>query len=151
MTQYKYERKMMNYLLQPFLQLKIGLYTAFLSVFFCTFMGWFLYKKLNSFTDVAVTLTEADDEIYMMLSSYMSTVATTAIILGSAFIVLNLLISIYYTHKMVGPTIAFRRHIKQLKNGNYDSRVVIRNGDAFSEVADELNQLTEVLAGKYSR
>ncbi len=53
--------------------------------------------------------------------------------------------SIYFTHKMVGPTVAFRRQINALKSGNYRSKVYLRQGDAFGEVAVELNELADEL------
>ena len=49
---------------------------------------------------------------------------------------------------MGGPTVAFRRHIQALRQGDFDSRVRLRRGDAFNEVADELNALSEDLARK---
>jgi hypothetical protein len=42
--------------------------------------------------------------------------------------------------------VAFKRHIRALREGNYDSRVVLRKGDAFDDVADELNLLAQALA-----
>jgi len=54
-------------------------------------------------------------------------------------------VSIFFTHRLVGPTYAFRRHIRELKNGNYGSRVVLRKGDAFQEVAEDLNDLAVTL------
>ena len=48
--------------------------------------------------------------------------------------------------EVIGPTVAFKRHIRALREGNYDSRVVLRKGDAFDDVADELNLLAQALA-----
>ena len=42
----------------------------------------------------------------------------------------------------IGP---FRRHIQAMKNGDYSSRVHLRKGDAFVEMADDLDELAGVL------
>src|SRR5690606_825027 len=53
--------------------------------------------------------------------------------------------SVLFTHKLVGPTIAFRRHIRSIADGRYNARTYLRKGDAFLAVADELNSLSEVM------
>jgi hypothetical protein len=145
----KSRRKMRNFLLQPVLQLRIGLYSFFLAFAFCVALGAYLYYKLMQFTDVIVTLTEASEEVYQKLNEHLVSAAFTVIIGGVLFLAINLAISIYVTHRMVGPTIAFRRHIIALKNGNYESRVKLRLGDAFNEVADDLNNLSDVLSKRH--
>ena len=50
-----------------------------------------------------------------------------------------------YSRKLVGPQIAFRRHIAAIESGDYSSRIVLRKGDAFDDVAHALNQLAETL------
>jgi signal transduction histidine kinase len=72
-----------------------------------------------------------------------------AVILLS-YLALIVTISIVFTHRLIGPTIAFRRHIRALTEGKYQSRVVLRKGDAFIEVADDLNKLAETLEKKRS-
>ena len=64
------------------------------------------------------------------------------------YLLLNVILSVYFTHKMIGPTIAFRRHIRALGCGDYTSRVYLRRGDAFVEVAEDLNRLAEVMETK---
>jgi len=45
----------------------------------------------------------------------------------------------------VGPTVAFRRHLRALAAGDYSARTYLRPHDAFQEVADELNALSRAL------
>jgi signal transduction histidine kinase len=58
------------------------------------------------------------------------------------------ILSIFQTHRFIGPTVAFRRHIRDLANGEYTKRVTIRRGDAFAEVAYELNRLAHILENR---
>ncbi len=138
-------RKFKNFMLQPFLQTKIGVYSVVISVLFSIVVGGYLYFKLMDFGDVIQTLTESDDSIKELIQQYLVSVGIVAGAIGILFIFMSLGMSIYFTHKMVGPTVAFRRQINALKSGNYRSKVYLRQGDAFGEVAVELNELADEL------
>ncbi|HEB88404.1 MAG TPA: hypothetical protein ENI85_02445, partial [Deltaproteobacteria bacterium] len=49
------------------------------------------------------------------------------------------------THRVFGPIVAFERHLKALKRGDYTSRVRLRAGHPLSGVAADLNELGEIL------
>ena len=55
--------------------------------------------------------------------------SSIAYVLGVYFLCLG------YSRKLVGPQIAFRRHIAAIESGDYSSRIVLRKGDAFDDVA----------------
>ena len=82
----------------------------------------------------------------IILNEYLTSMAWWVGLLVILYTFLNLLISIYYTHRMIGPSVAFKRHIQALKEGDFDSRVKLRTHDAFLDVAQELNELAEKLA-----
>ena len=51
-----------------------------------------------------------------------------------------------YTHQLVGPTVAFRRHIAALRRGDYSARIALRSRDTvFRDVATQLNELAAQL------
>ena len=147
----KSKRRIVNLLLQPFQQLRLGMVTVLTSLVFVTALGAYVYSKLMQFTDVVVTLTQADDEIHLLLGKYLGAVAITSLIGTVVFILLNLILTIYLTHKMVGPVVAFRRHIKHLMDGKFDVKTNLRHGDAFIEVADDLNKLSDRLRDLLAR
>jgi hypothetical protein len=134
-------RKLRNLLLQPLLQIKLGLYSIALAVFFSFLVTGLLYLNLFRFYTLVVELTDLGDEVNGILKDYLTQSSYWILLCGFIYLVLNIGVSIIYTHKLVGPTYAFRRHIQNLKNGNFDSRIHLRRGDAFTEVADELNDL----------
>lgn len=55
---------------------------------------------------------------------------------------------VVFSHRIFGPTVPIRRHIQNLRAGDYSSRIHLRNGDEFRDLAEELNQLAEALATK---
>lgn len=143
---HKRQRKLVNFLLQPLVQLKIGAFNLGVSFVFVVLLGVYVYQKFIQFTEVVAQLTQADKEIFSLIQGYLESVGITAVGLAVMFVAVNLAGTIYLTHKLVGPTIAFRRHIRALMEGNYQMKTRLRTGDAFAEVADDLNQLSDRLA-----
>ena len=115
------------------------------AVFFCTLVIWTVYLHLFDFYNLVIELTDLEGEVREILSVYYSSLLywITGVVLLYLGVTVGL--SIYYTHRLVGPTIAFRRHIRSLIDGNFESRVTLRKKDAFMEVADDLNELAAQL------
>jgi signal transduction histidine kinase len=68
-----------------------------------------------------------------------------AAILG-AFVLAMVGFCVAYTHTLLGPTIPLRRHVKSMKDGNYQARNKLRKTDAAHQgLADDLNELASVL------
>jgi signal transduction histidine kinase len=68
-----------------------------------------------------------------------------AAILGG--LVLTILgFSVAYTHLLLGPTVALRRQVQSMKDGNYRTRNKLRKTDAAHQgLADDLNELSSIL------
>lgn len=143
MTSHK--RKLSNFLLQPLLQIRLGLYSIILSLVFCLSLVGMFYVNFYRFYDLVLELTDLRDEVTEILQSYLHGMIGWLVIGTSIYFTITVVISIFFTHRLVGPTYAFRRHIREIKNGNYSSRVVLRKGDAFQEVAEDLNELAMTL------
>ena len=140
-----YERKLRNFLLQPLLQIRLGLYAIALALAFCLTLGWMFYSNFHRFYELVLELTDLRDDVEALLQTQMR---GAMLWFGLALLIYFLgtvILSVFFTHKLVGPTYAFRRQIRELQSGNYGARVVLRKGDAFHEVAEELNQLAVTL------
>ena len=146
-----YTRNLKNFLLQPLIQVKLGLYSISLALVFGVTILAVLYINLFKFYDMVLELTDMREEVVNIFSSYLYSLAGWVLILIIAYIALTIVVSVFYTHKLVGPTYAFRRHIKALADKNYNSRVVLRKADAFIEVAEDLNSLAETLEYNYGK
>jgi methyl-accepting chemotaxis protein len=70
-------------------------------------------------------------------------VVTTVTSLGYVLCVLG--VCLVYSQRIFGPAVAFRRHVEALKNGDFSSRVHLRDGDAFTDLERDLNELAEIL------
>ena len=50
-----------------------------------------------------------------------------------------------FSHRISGPIVALRRHIKNLKEGDYVSQIKLRKNDELKILEQELNELSDIL------
>ena len=139
------QRKLKNFFLQPLLQIRLGLYSVLLAVFFSSIIFSILYLNLIDVATIIQTLTDSGSGTRALFHEYISQTTWSIVSLILVFVASSIMISVTYTHKLVGPTVAFRHHLQKLRQGNFKDRIALRKGDAFGEIAWELNQLTELL------
>lgn len=135
------KRKFSNFLLQPLLQVRLGLYSIILSVLFGLGVFTIIYVNFYKFYDLVLELTDLREEVTEILNTYIQGVVLWLLLALFVYFIITVGVSIFFTHKLIGPTYAFRRHIREMTKGNYKTRVNLRKGDAFHEVADDLNEL----------
>ena len=135
----------MNFLLRPALQLKLPFYLLAVTLGFVGLWAAQAYVAYETLLVSAFEDTVASEGLKHVLRFQTRDFASASAMMGVAYVLLILGISIYYAHKMVGPTVAFRRHVQALKRGDYSKRVQLRAGDAFGDLARELNELAETL------
>lgn len=146
--QYKASRSIKNFALQPLLQVKLGLYSIILSLVFALAVTGILYVNLAKFSDIILQLTGVEDEVKDLLNQYIAPAKLQVMGVILLYVIVNMVVTILYTHKLIGPTIAFRRHIRMIAEGKLQYRTVLRKGDAFEEVANDLNKLSEFMEQK---
>ena len=141
----KPKRRLRNFVLQPLLQVKIGLYTIVMSVVFAAAMAYILYYNFNDLVTTIIDLTDAKDDVRELLMDYWSKTRIWIYLCCSVYLFAVVTVSVIMTHRLVGPTVAFRRHVRSLAEGQFHVRTYLRKGDAFIEVAEELNRLSELM------
>jgi methyl-accepting chemotaxis protein len=139
------QRNTRNYLLKPMVQVRLGLYSIILGVLFAAGTLGVLYAALDRTTTLLLGLIDEKAEATRIISQQFEQTAIYLVVLSVVFVVSTVSVSILYTHRLVGPTYAFRRHLRALRDGRYEVRTLLRKNDAFTEVADDLNQLAEEL------
>lgn len=145
----KAKRRVRNFLLQPLLQVKIGLFSILLSILFAGALAALLYFNFFPLIDTVLKMTDADEEVRDFFMDEWRAKQLWVYLAFFVYLVAQISMSILYTHRLVGPTYAFRRHIRSLAEGRYSARTYLRKGDGFLEVADELNHLSEVMDRKF--
>ena len=138
-------RKASNLLLRPMLQMKLPLYILFLSFTFgllALLLGYFYFEQLfvmmieNTTQGSYLRETVNEQAGNLMESSFMLLIGYVILVVG---------ITTVYTHRMIGPTVTIKRHIKALKEGFYSSRITLRKHDELKDLASELNELAEIM------
>jgi len=142
------QRKVRNFLLQPYLQIQLGLYTVLLTVVFYLLFMAMVYVGLGRIYELILDLTDLPQEVRQILYAHVVHLALWLCGLVVAYLFVIIGTTVYFTHKMVGPTIAFRRLIGDMQSGRFNTRIKLRKGDAFNEVAEDLNKLAETLDRK---
>lgn len=146
----KAKRRIRNFLLQPLLQVKIGLFSILLSVLFAAALGGLIYFNFFPLMETVLKMTDADEEVRDFFWEEWKTKQLWVYLSFAVYLIAQIAMSILYTHRLVGPTYAFRRHIRSIAEGRFHVRTYLRKGDGFSEVADELNYLSEVMEKHFS-
>jgi hypothetical protein len=141
----KAKRRMKNFALQPLVQVKLGIYAIVLSVLFAAALAAIIYHNFYGLYNSIILLTDAEDEVRELIGDYWRGTQLWVGMCIGIYLLATIFVSVMYTHKLVGPTIAFRRHIRSIADGKYNARTYLRRGDAFLEVADELNRLSEIM------
>jgi HAMP domain-containing protein len=138
-------RKARNFLIKPGIQLRLPLYVLLLSF---TFVLLAVLIGNLYFEQTYVTLlqsTTQSEYVQRLLARQTQEFKELALLLLSGYVVLMILVTVIYTHRLIGPTIPMLRHVKALREGRYTHRISLRKYDAFSELADQLNELAETL------
>ncbi|MCP4004846.1 MAG: hypothetical protein GY725_11675 [bacterium] len=138
-------RKTLNLILQPMVQLKLPVYLLVLTFAFAGTFWAHSYITYERLFEITLEHTDQPEYFERVISAQTENFKVVSATLAIAYVLLMLGISVLVTHRLVGPTVAFRRHIESLKNQDYSARIILRRADAFAEVARELNELAEVM------
>ncbi|MFK7872143.1 MAG: hypothetical protein AB8C84_03085 [Oligoflexales bacterium] len=145
-------RSIRSTLVEPFRQIKFGLYMIALSF---AFVGILAYLFIDSFkqqyshvmrifqvVDPDLQWEVVTDEVFIMNISQL----IFAIV---AYLIILFWVVFKLTHRYYGPMVSLERLIIELKSGRYHSRVKIRAHDEMQSLALHLNELAESLEKKH--
>ena len=138
-------RKARNFLLKPGIQLRLPLYVLLLS--FAFLLLGVLFGNLY-FEQTYITLlqtTTQSEYVQQVLTRQSQDFKELVLLLLTGYVLLVIVVTAIYTHRLIGPAIPLLRHVKALQAGRYTHRVNLRKYDTFTELADELNKLAESL------
>ena len=138
-------RKARNFLLKPKLQMKLPLYILILS-FACgslaMVIGYVYFEQLYA---MMIENTTQGSFLQEAVTEQTGNFIEALILLLIGYVLLMTGVTIIYTHRLIGPTVTLKRHVRALKNGIYTSRIALRKHDEFKDLAGDLNELAEVL------
>ena len=131
-------------LILPREQLKLPLYLFFVTLGFGALFALQSYLAFGRL--YAMTLSIAPASFEELIGDQLGDFAIVTSVIAVTFMAVMLTVSVAFLHRLMGPTIALRRQIRQLRRGNYGARVEMRKTEVmFSELSQELNDLAGTL------
>ena len=145
-------RSLRSTLLEPFKQIKLGLYIIGISVFFVglislLFLQAFMqqYQQLMEIFKVVNQNTQWELLQNSVFENNISRIAIAmAAYIGSLF-----LIVFWATHRFYGPLVTISKFIDAIAEGDYSSRVAVRKRDELQDLCGKLNHMAESLESKH--
>lgn len=144
----KAKRSLRSTVIEPFKQVRMGVYMLSLSL---TFLVLATYLFVESFIDqyrhVMEIFNVVDPETRweLVTNDVFYTNATKLAVLFIAYIVISLVLVFRMTHKVYGPLVSIERFIEQIAAGHYEKRLVIRKADDLQRLAGQLNKMASML------
>ncbi len=130
----------------PFAQLKLPVYLLILTLAFGALFTWQSTTAYERLYGLVISSMPDSHRVMLRDQTHDFAIVSAAILAGYTLFVLGICLA--YTHGLLGPLVAVRRHVRALKDGQYGSRVELRKSDtAYLEVARDLNDLAQSLAG----
>ena len=138
-------RKLRNFLIHYPFQIKYALWISALLVVLTAFNTSLFYNFIKASYTVIVTTVPFDDLGKLQLAKDLRQTSLNLTLFTSAFLIVSVLISIYISHRTAGPIYQLRKVISQVRSGNLNARAHFRPGDDFQELAQEFNQLLDMI------
>lgn len=145
MSHFKNKRSVKNLILSPRLQLPFAFYSILSAIIFSSLCLYVFYIETTDSIKLILELTDVGDEAVEALKLTSLKSLKYILILTCLFVFSNVFVAARLSHKMVGPVVQFLKHTKSLQKGDFTSRVHLRPNDGFYDLANELNELAEVL------
>jgi len=144
-------RSVFGMLVRPKEQMRHAVSTTILSVVVAVVLLICVGVSFNSMVGKWKETQGIDPEITRLFETGLvpvfALIAFTMILMA----VLVMFLMVRSSHRFYGPLVPIQRHIANLTNGNFKSRLVLREGDELQELRESLNKLAEALqAGKGS-
>src|SRR5665213_295356 len=144
MFKIKSRRKIKNAIVSPNALLRLSIPFFVLIVIAITVI-LLIHREILQSLNTAEVIDRANPIMLANLQQIVMTVTKTGLIGIMTLGIACLGLWVVYSHRIFGPTVPIRRHIQNLIKGDYQSRIHLRAGDEFKDIAAELNELAEKL------
>lgn len=141
-------RRIQNFLIEPGIQIRYGMYISLFGVLLVLLLALTFYSTLQEDIMFLVQLTDVPQQAYLLINDRLMETFYFGIALILVFGAICFMVGIYITHRFVGPIVAFRRHVQMLKQEDFNYKTHLRPKDDFRDLAEELNSLSDFLKKK---
>ena len=151
-TKPQYKRNLKNTLIEPFKQIKFGLYVLGLTVAFVGVCGYmFVEAFTEQYQHVMGIFNVVDPSLKweLVTNDVFRTNAIRIGILFAVFIATMLAMLFRLTHRYYGPLVSIERFVDQFSAGDYQKRCKIREKDELHGLVQKLNTMAEKIEQRH--
>lgn len=141
-------------LIEPFKQIKFGIYVIGLSLAFVVVISaMFLFAFYQQYQHLMgiFNITDMKSQMELVTNDIFYTNVIRLAIVFVAFIGLMFMVVFRLTHRYYGPLVSIERFVDEVAEGQYNRRVKIRKGDELQRLTDKLNNMAVALEGRHRK
>ena len=145
-------RNLKSVVIEPFKQIKFGLYMIGVSSAFVVFTGFLFVLSFTQQYEHVMGIFEVVDPSLKWELVTNDVFISNGIRIGVSFAVyIGLMLTIVFqlTHRYYGPIVSINRFISEIKEGNYKARCTIRSKDELQDLVANLNEMAEQLEQRH--
>ena len=147
-------RNLGSTVIEPFKQIKFGIYVVAISVIFvaiCSAMfGAAFYDQYQHVMKI-FNVVDPDTKWELVLNDVFVDNAWRIGWMFLAYIIIVMTVVFRLTHRYYGPLVSIERFVDEIAEGDYTRRCKIRNKDELHGLVDKLNNMAEQLQGRHGR
>ena len=144
-TQSKTKNRRRRILINKALQLKYTYFILFLIILYSACLGFAMYNNARISSKVVTEYVQENQKLTQKLATIDKTVLITII----AAMILNAIVitytGIFSTHKVAGPIYRFKKHLENIRTGNFALHTKLRKNDLLLDIAEDLNTTSDFL------
>jgi methyl-accepting chemotaxis protein len=114
--------------------------------------GYVIYSTYRDNIELILSMVPDPAEINERLAPSNNLLVFNFVFAGIVFIITTALVALIFSHKTAGPLFHIKKVAQKIHSGEMSSRIKLRPGDDFREVAEHLNSAFEKISnpeGKY--
>ncbi|MCY4380955.1 MAG: hypothetical protein OXC40_05255 [Proteobacteria bacterium] len=145
-------RSIKTLVIEPFTQIKLGLYVIALTVLFLLAAGWLFFSSfLEQYQHVIeiFEITDPETQWETITNNVFYSNLQKLVGLFAIFILSLLAVTFRVTHCYHGPLVSIERFARSIGNGKYYDRIQIRKRDELKSLVKELNKMADALEKKH--
>ena len=145
-------RNLKSTVIEPFKQIKFGLYVIGISV---AFVGICAFMFVNAFTEQyqhvmgIFNVVDPTKQWDLVTNDVFKTNAIKIAILFVVFIAVLFFVVFKLTHRYYGPLVSIERFVDEFARGDYSKRAKIRERDELHSLVDKLNMMADQIERRH--
>ena len=146
------KRDVRSTLIEPFSQIKFGIYVIGASTAFVIIIGaMFLYTFYQQYQHLMgiFNITDVKDQMELVTNDifYQNAIKIGLMLVG--FVVGMFYLVFHLTHRYYGPLVSIERFVDEISAGKYGHKVKIRQKDELQRLANRLNDMSDALKKRH--